>query len=229
MIQLSFAAAENDPEFLSPQSFLQESNPSRLSTEADELLFSTKTFPLEEALQKTGTTDPLWFFSQDYTSIKEFEKNGREKLFQKEALFENKILISELLRNAIEASNNNDSNGQKPVNFELRCFPEVSVIRVTQPLSEKADWEKLKNNHSRFSENILLLKRMSRQGDSTLMTNQGVGLDRVGELLQNSDHPGLVRYLRSFDAPNVLVTELYIKSSYSVPIHEKNKIAGVSV
>lgn len=60
-----FAEAEKDPEFLSPQSYLQGSNALKLSTETDELLFSTKTFPLEEALQKIETDAPLWSFQQD--------------------------------------------------------------------------------------------------------------------------------------------------------------------
>ena len=223
-----FAAAENDPELLSPQSFLQGSNALKLSTETDDLLFSTKIFSLEEALQKSEADEPLWSFQQDLSSMKEFETKGREKLFRREELFESRVLIAELIRNAVEASNKNEEAGPNSVNFELLCFPEVSVIRITQSISENQDWEKLKKNHIRFMENMSYLNRMERHGDFSLMTHQGVGLDRVGELLQNTQHPGLVRYLRGFESPNALITELYIKSAYSLRRREDTKISEAS-
>ena len=65
-------------------------------------------------------------------------------------------------------------------------------------------------------------------GDHSLMTNQGVGLDRVGELLQKTDYPGLVRYRRSFAAPNAIITEVYLKSSQSVPQFQGNKSFKIS-
>lgn len=220
--------SENGPEFLSPQSFFREKNLSGLSAEADELLFSTRSFPLEEALIKASSADPLWSCRQEIVNFKEFEHKGREVLFSRDELFESRSLVSEMIRNAIEASNNNEISGQNPVDFELRCFPEVSVIRITQHLSRDADWEKLKKNHSRFSENIFSLNRMARHGDASLMTNQGVGLDKIGDFLQNNAHPLLVRYLRGFEAPNVLTTEIYLKSSYSVPQSVKSESFDLS-
>ena len=216
------AISENSPEFLSPQSNFRESGSSGLSTEADELLFSAPAFPLKEALAKSGSEEPLWSFQREVPSFKEFERNGRDFLFKRDELFEARSLVSEMIRNALEASNNNETSGQHSVDLELRCFPEVSLIRITQHLSRDADWEKLKKNHSRFLQDILFLNRMARHGDESLMTNQGVGLDKIGEFLQNSNHPLLIRYLRGYEAPNALITEIYLKSSYSVVKNENS-------